>query len=244
MPTTAAERREDEVVALVIADLIRSGRVAKPLDRPDRNPDRDDGLTVDAELAVDDERWAMDVTTLRWHHGLEGSVQKLKSRLEREFGSQLQNAGRTLVVTCHVSSAEQVIRSLLDLARQTIISGQRQRRGDEAAQLWPWSPQLGAVEVQPWLGQSANLREEITLSSGELLSKKLRGQLSRARDLGCRTCVAIDQHGSPDLRFGANFLPLPGTIAAAVEQVEATVGTSFDIVVLIADGDRVHWIRR
>lgn len=96
--------------------------------------------------------------------------------------------------------------------------------------------------MQPWLSQSANLREEVVLSSGEALGKKLRGQLSHARGLGYRTCLAIDQSGSPDLRFGANFLPLPGTIIAAVEQVEAAAGASFDILVLI--GDTVQWLRR
>lgn len=195
-------------------------------------------------LAVGNARWALDVMTLRWRPDLEASVRKLKGRLEEEFGTELRGAQRTLTVTCHVASDKHVVRALVDLARQAINSRQPQRRGGEAAQLWPWSPQLGAVDVQPWLGQSANLREEILLSSGDALRKKLWGQFSRARDLGYRTCVAIDQRGPRDLMFGANSLPLPDTVAAAVEQVEATVGSSFDIVILIGYGDRVHWIRR
>lgn len=241
MPTPTAERREDEVVALIVADLVRSGRSTTIIDRPDRNAGRADGLTVDAELVVDAEPWALDVTTLRWHQGLEGAVQKIRARLTREFGAQLQALGRTLIVTCHVSTDEQVIRSLVELARQAVVSG-HQRRGDEEAALWPWSPELGVIEVQPWLGQSANLIEEVVLSSGDALGKKLRGQLARARGRGYRTCLAIDQSGSPDLRFGANFLPLPGTIVAAVEQVEVTAGASFDVLVLV--GDSVQWIRR
>ena len=243
MPTSAAERREDRVIELVIADLVRSRRVVTLLDRPDRNAERADGLTVDAELAVDEERWAMDVTTLRWYEGLEGAVQKLESRLVREFGSRLEAVGQTLTVTCHVSTDEHVIRSLVDLARDAVVSGQNKERGDETVSLWPWSPELGAVKVEPWLGQSANLREEIILSSGEPLGKKLRGQLSRARELGYRTFLAIDQRGSPDLRFGANFLPLPGTIVAAVEDVETEARDSFDVLVLIREDNTVHWIR-
>ena len=53
MPTPAAERRKDEVIALVSADLLRSGSSVTLLDRPDRNPSRADGLRVDAELAID-----------------------------------------------------------------------------------------------------------------------------------------------------------------------------------------------
>lgn len=49
MPTQMAERREDEVIDLVTADLKRhSGQLATVLDRPDRNRHRADGLTVDA----------------------------------------------------------------------------------------------------------------------------------------------------------------------------------------------------
>ena len=232
------------MISLVTDDLIRSGRSAVLVDRPDHNPDRADGLTVDAELSVDGERWAMDVTTLRWRQDLEGSVQKLKTRLEHEFGAQLRAAGRMLVLTCHVSSDETVIRSLIELARRAVTSGLDRTSGDEAAALLPSMPELGLVEVQPWLGQSANLREEILLSSGEPITKKLKVQLSRARELGYQTCLAVDQRGSPDLKFGANFLPLPDTIAAAVRQVEDDAEVSFEMVVLIRSDDRVAWIRR
>lgn len=244
MPTPLAERREDDVIALVTASIRCSGQSVEILGRPDRNHRRGDGLTVDAELAVGGELWAIDVMTLRWRSDLEASVKKLERRLEEEFGTQLDNANRTLIVTCHISTDEQDIRALVELARQAIVSGQSRRRGDEAAMLLSRSPQLGAVEVEPVLGQSANVREEIVLSSGEALKKKLRGQLSRARALGYRTCLAIDQRGSRDLEFGANVLPLPETVVAAIEQVEATVGTLCDILFLIQESDRVLWLRR
>ena len=243
VPTPDATRREDHVVDLVISDLVRSGRSVTLLDRPDRNAERTDGLTVDAELLVDGQRWAMDVTTLRWRSGLEGAVEKLKVRLKREFGADLDATGRTLVMTCHVSADEDVIRSLVELARSAVMSGQNQERNDEAASLWPRTPELGAVIVQPWLGQSANLQDEIVLSSGQPLGKKLRGQQSGARALGYRTCLAIDQRGAPDLRFGANFMPHPETIAAAVEQVEVEAGAPFDLLALIRDDDTVRWLR-
>ena len=188
--------------------------------------------------------WALDIMTLRWHQGLEGAVQKVRARLANEFGAQLKAPGRTLSVTCHVSSDERVIRPLVDLAREAVVSGQSVRRGDEADQLRPWSPELGPVEVQPWLGQSANLRDEILLSSGEALARKLHGQFSHARGLGYRTVLAIDQNGSPDLKFGGNFLPHPNTIIAAVEQVESAAGILFNILVLVREGDTVHWLRR
>jgi hypothetical protein len=52
MPPSTAEQREDKVISLLVADLMRLGRTAAVLDRPDRNADRTDGLTVDAELAL------------------------------------------------------------------------------------------------------------------------------------------------------------------------------------------------
>jgi hypothetical protein len=243
MPTPAAQQREDRVIELVIADLVRAGRSVALLDRPDRNTKRTDGLTVDAEITVDEQRWAVDVTTLRWRKTLEGTVQKLESRLMREFGAQLEATGRTLSVTCHVSTDEKVIQSLVDFVRESFVSGRDQVRGGQAVRLLPLQD-LGAVEAQPWLSQSANVREELVLSLGEAFEKKINRQLSRARVLGYVTCLAIDQRGSPDLKFGANFLPHPGTIVAAIEEVEAAAGDSIDALALIHEDDTVLWIRR
>jgi hypothetical protein len=146
-------------------------------------------------------------------------------------------------MTCHVSADEDVIRSLVELARCAVTSGHDQERNEEAASLWLRTPELDAVIVQPWLRESANLHDEIVLSSGQSLGKKLRGQLSGARALGYRTCLAIDQRGAPDLRFGANFMPHPETIVAAVEQVEVAARVSFDLLALIRDDDTVRWLR-
>ena len=90
MSTLFAADREDQVVRLAISDLVGSGHAAELVDRPDRNPSRSDGLTVDAELSVDGERWALNAMTLRWRPALEGSVAKLEARLEKEFRAQLQ----------------------------------------------------------------------------------------------------------------------------------------------------------
>ena len=97
--------------------------------------------------------------------------------------------------------------------------------------------------VQPWLGLSADLQEEIVLSSGEPITKKLPGQLSRARELGLRTCLAIDQRGSSGLKFGANFMPHARTIFAAVDHTERLAEIAFDIVVLVRNDDMVTWSR-
>ena len=189
VPTPDATRREEQVVGLVISDLVRSGRSVTLLDRPDRHPNRSDGLTVDAELSVDGQRWAMEVTTLRWRSGLEGAVEKLEVRFKREFGADLDAAGRTLVMTCHVSADEDVIRSLVELARSAVTSGQNQERNDEAASLWPRTPELAAVIVQPWLGQSANLQDEIVLSSGQPLGKSCEDSYPVREPLG--TALAL-----------------------------------------------------
>jgi hypothetical protein len=245
MPTRTAEQREDRVVELVIGALVRTGHSVSLLDRPDRNSHRIDGLTVDAELAVNEFPWAVDVTTLRWRQTLEGAVKKLETRLEREFGDQLKASGQTLSVICHVSTDEAVIASLVELARKTIITNTIQIRRDEASRLFPSSrdADVGLVEVQPWLGQSANLHEEIVLSLGRAFEKKLKRQLFRTRKLGYRTCLVIDQQGSPDLRFEANFLPMPETILAAIEDVEAAAGHSLDTIALVREGDAVLWLR-
>lgn len=144
-----------------------------------------------------------------------------------------------MALSCHVSSDEPVIWSIVESARRTVVSGLDQTHGHEAAARRSW----GAVEVQPWLGQSADPREDILFSSGEPITKKLQGQLSRARDLGFRTCLAIDQRGSSDLNFGANFMRW-GHDRPAVGQTEAAAKLSFDVVVLVGNDDTDTWIRR
>jgi hypothetical protein len=243
MPKPLATLREDQVIDLVLTELRRSGRSVDLLDRPDRNNKRDDGLTVDAEVLVDKEQWALDVTTLRWYPRLEGDVQRITKRLEKEVGSQLRDMNRTLVLTCHVSSDKNKVNSIIELAVSAVNSGEDRRRGDEVAVLCDWSPALGAVEVQPWLGQCENVREEVVRSFGKSLANKLQGQFSRARELGYRTCLVIDQHGPPGTQFGANFLPLPGTIITAVEQVEARMKASIDLLILVPGDDTVQWLR-
>ena len=200
VPTPDATRREEQVVDLVISDLVQSGRSVTLLDRPDRHPDRADGLTVDAELSVDGQRSAMDVTTLRWRSGLEGAVEKLEARLEREFGADLDAAGRTLVMTGHVSADEDVIRSLVELARRAVTSGQNQERNDEAASLWPRARNWAQSSCSHG---SASRRTGRTRSSSRRDSRSGRSYEDSypAREplvtLGYRTRLAIDQRGPP-----------------------------------------------
>lgn len=246
MPTPDAERREDAVVHLVELDLRESGRTVELLDRPDRHKRRSDGLTTDAVFRVDGSLWATDVTTLRWHHNLESRVRKLTSRLEREFGQELKATGMTLYVTCHVlrdDFATESIASLVELARAAITSGHDQVRGDEAAQLRPRESDSVAVVVQPWLTHSAKVVDEVVGSLGPALRKKLTQQLTRARPLGYITCLVVDLRGASDLKFGANFLPSPETVAEAIELVEAEVGIDLDRAALIRENDSVIWLR-
>lgn len=243
MPTAAAEAREDEVVGIVVSNLVAGGRSAELVDRPDRNPDRADGLTVDAELRVDAERWAMDVITLRYDSQLESAVGKLEARLKREFGAQLDAGGTRLSVLGYVLTDETGNEGLVELARRALRSGEQEWSGDELAfvQLRPLGED--SVGVGPWLGRTADLRVELTSSSGGPIAKKLRRQLGRARDLGYQTCLALDQKGAGDLQYPANFLPDPATILQAITDVEQQVGVNVDLLVLVASDDAAHWLR-
>lgn len=245
MPSPAACEREDRVIELIIDNLSRSGREVNLKGRPDRLPaDDTGGLTVDALLQIDEECWALDVMTLRWGQQYEGFVEKLTRELNRRFGGQLRNMKRTLCVTCSVNSEKSHFQELLTMAASAMASPEGCRGiGLEEARLWPWSPGIGPVEVQPWLGQSANVREDLRLSSGNALKKKLLGQFQRAREMGYRTCLAIDQRGASDLKYGANFLAIPQIVVAFLEEIEAEVGTSLDLAAIIHENDGVSWVR-
>jgi hypothetical protein len=153
VPTSFAHAREDQVVVdLILADLVNSGVAAEVIDRPDRNHERSDGLTVDAELAVRRERWAMDVMTLRWPPSLSAGVEKLEARLESEFGPQLDGSGVVLVVTCHVSTQDSVVRSVLETAPAGGRVGDAVAAATEA-------PRGGRADL--WLGEFAEIRQEL-----------------------------------------------------------------------------------
>lgn len=243
MPTPSAEVREDEVVGIVVSDLLATGHTAELLDRPDRNPDRTDGLTVDAELGVDGERWAMDVITLRYASELESIVAKLTARLKREFGPQLDATGTRLSVVGHVLVDEGGMEGLIDLAQRAVRSGEQEWNGGELAFVQPRPAGEDSVGVDPWLGRTADLRVELITSSGEAISKKLLRQFGRARGLGYRTCLALDQKGASDLQYPGNFLPSPHTVLRAVTDIEHHLGVAADALALLATGGSVQWLR-
>lgn len=244
MPTSAANAREDQVIRLIHESLLATGHNVVLVDRPDRNrPSRIDDLTVDAEFSVDGERWALDVTTLRWRPSLEGAVERVKGALDREFRVELERSQTTLVLYCHPSAERGAEHSLVGLARAAIESGKDQRREDELAQLRPRSAGLEAIEVCPWLSETPDVKEEVVLSFGAAAAKKLKVQLTSARALGYRIALAIDQRGAEDLRFGANFLPSSATVASVVADLETQTGVLLDAVLLVGPENDVQWLR-
>lgn len=232
MPTPSGEAREDEIVELVTSALAARGGVVELLDRPDRNPERSDGLTVDLELLIDDVKWAIDVIALRWGSGLEGAVRKIKVTLELKVANRI-DPDQTLILYCHASRDAKVISSLVALASTAVETSTDQWRGDEAALLRERVDGLGAVEVCPWLSSTADLAEEVSSSTGLAVRKKLEGQFDRARSLGYRAALVMDQRGAEDLTFGANFLPSPSTILSVVEEIEREAAAAFDGLLLI-----------
>ncbi len=242
MPTSSGESREDEIVELVMSALAARGGVVELLDRPDRNRERSDGLTVDLELLIDEVRWAIDVMSLRWGSELEGPVRKVKATLELEVAKRI-DADQTLILYCHASRDAKVISSLVALASSAVEASTDQWRGDEAALLRARAEGLGAVEVCPWLSSTADLAEEVSSTSGFAVRKKLEGQFGRARDLGYRAALVMDQRGAEDLTFGANFLPSPSTILSVVEEIERQAAVAFDGLLLIDPQNDLQLLR-
>ena len=245
MPTEDANRREDEVIDLVVRSLCDHGRRTLVVDRPDRRQSqKPGGLTVDVILEIDGEKWAMDVMALTWRRDRNPAVDKLAARLTKEFGSKLIAINKTMFLIAHVSLDQAVQDSLVELVRSALDSGKNLRCRDESVEFYPWQFRLGPVCVQPWLQTSFRVSEEIFNSAGPSIAKKLRGQALRARELGFRAMLAMDQRGSRDLKYGANYMAHPQTIRIALERTESDVEQNFDSVAVVQANDTVNWIRK
>ncbi len=244
VPTADAEDREDRVVVLVVEALVSAGSDVVLLDRPDRNPDREDGLTVDAELCVDGKQWALDVMVLRWRSDLESSWAKLEKRVADALGKDLERANRSLTLSCHPpSNNDAATDRLVALAAEAVRTGERQQREDQLAVVRPRQPGDSLVKICPLLASTSHIRSEIERSSGPALQKKLAGQLTRARNQGYRVALALDQRGASDSTVGANFLPQRETVASVVAGREEEVGISLDAVYLVDTEDSFHLLR-
>jgi hypothetical protein len=246
LPTPEAEAREDEVIEIVLDSLVSAGVPARITDRPDRSRNTP-GYTVDAELEVNGVSWALDVMTLRWNSLLESRVARLEKRLIQEFAAPLEAMRRVLSVTCHPPRDLRDMERIVTMARNTVDTSRETLKGDEGASLYArpsdWPADLPPITVSPFLGEHAQIRAEIVSSSGESLAKKLNGQLARARLLGKRIGLAIDQRGSSDLKFGANWMAHSETIAMAIQEVEQETARSLDFLAIAKADNTVEWLR-
>jgi hypothetical protein len=182
---------------------------------------------------IDRERWAIDVMTLRWRHPLEAAVGTITKKLTTEFEAALSARNTSLLVHCHAVTDPGSLSDVVELCKAALESGQDQHRGDHVARLVPPETGLPRIEVQPWLAQSADLAEEIVSVSGPPLVKKLPRQLRVARERNYRVGLALDQRGADDLAFGANFLPAPATIVAAVRRIAQREEMALDAVYVV-----------
>lgn len=229
----------------MVRSLCDHGHQTQVVDRPDRHKSQEpERLTVDVILDIDGEKWAMDVMALTWHPDLTPAVEKLTTQLTKEFGPKLTAMKKTMFLRAHVSPDQFVQDSLVEIVRSAIDSGEYVRRGDTSVKFDPWEEQVGAVWVGTWLQGSFRVQDEIFNSAGPSIAKKLRGQALRAHELGFRTMLAMDQRGSRDLKYGANYLAHPQTIRIALERTESDVEQNFDSVAVVQANDTVNWIRK
>ena len=96
-------------------------------------------------------------------------LDKCPTRLEKE--PRLRATSRTLALSCHVSSDEPVIWSIVESARRTVVSGLDQTRGDEPAARRSW------VRLKSSHGSASQPTRERTSSSlpGSPLRRSSRG---------------------------------------------------------------------
>lgn len=193
-------------------------------------------LTVDGELQIDGERWAVDhmrVSRDSMTIPATTSIEKLLKPMLDEFARE-RNV--TLFVTLHPPrlaqnrQAAQTFRdSVLVLAREAVedLGALKHDKNHTFVRALTETCMPGSL-ISVWGDDDPLVENQVRKGIRDPLLKKFNKQLRNARDLGWKTILLLDQMDDPCSKHPSIWCALPGTIGIVVDQVikEANFGPS------------------
>lgn len=231
---------------LLVAQVQRGGHGVKVVEWPDRidNPSqrRFPEVAVDALLDIDGVLWAVDVMSLA----------RPESDLNAErLDSALQEVARAHARVIHVRGpclSTKELGRIERVARKAITNtpagGSCDVAGVTVSWRQPQNDESPNAVVSLLLDATADCADQIRESSGQPLVKKATKQARRAREVGCKTAVALDWTGHAGIAQGTHFLAQhASTVRAAVADVLNGVDHELEAVVLLDRRDSWHLMR-
>lgn len=217
---------EREAVRSFTRELARRGRRALVVSWPEDEERDPRGLTVDALLDIDGELYAVDHSRVTYGPrvvpALVESDRRLAERLERLAAAH----GRAIVVSLAPPDGSPGARDafldlVVELAEAALLDGTSYLADDGATsvQLLPTPTIRGGpnrVAIFGRLASTPSVEEQVRSALRAPVEKKLSRQLARARSLGYRAILLLDQYPPPAAVAPSNELAAPATIASVM----------------------------
>lgn len=227
VPSQGSVAEEGRAIQLLCDTLTAAGQPASIVGRPDQDPT--DPLTVDAVIDVDGRRWAVDVCAVTFSPKLLPAMQRGDAALRGPLEAIAAREGCGLRVAYVPQEGEpgeadwgadyykRIIEAAEGLAQQGAGASELVADGTDIEVLM--EPEAGAPRVQllKWLAKTPDIAQSVTDELTRPVTKKLTGQLARAKSAGYPVALLLDLVAPVDTKLWRQFMAGPESVREAVQ---------------------------
>jgi hypothetical protein len=226
---TGKHAHEDLALTALCDELTARGRAAKLISHPDRDGD-DPQLTVDALMDVNGILWAVDHCLVSRSPELPAAMRDGEKALRRPLEAVAESTHTSLAVQYQPQAGTTradkrrgaaYYQAVIQLAQRACNTAVPVAAADGVVMIqgWPdWQPKVYLQAVADLTG-NIFLGTQIEAGLKAALTKKLTGQLKRAKDAGYKTALLLDQTPRPGTQSMPIRIASPAGIAAVVQRI-------------------------
>lgn len=225
VPTPGSLDEEDRAVELLCRFLTDAGQPSAHLRSPDRDPQ--DPLTVDAVINVAGREWAVDVCAVTFSPRLRPAMARGESVLRAPLEAIAAEAGIGLHVAYLPQEGEAgtawggaYYGRIIETARSLVADGEGALEvvadGTHIEVLAEPNGGEPRVRLSAWLSKTPDIRESVALELTDPVTKKLKGQLARAKSAGYPVALLLDLVAPQDVGVWRQFMAGPDAVRQAV----------------------------
>ena len=220
---------ERAAVHALVRELAERGRRAVVVSWPEDEERDPRGLTVDALVDIDRELYAVDHSRVTYGPHVPATPDESASGLAQRLDRVAADHGRAIVVSLAPSPGAQTVRDgfyddVVELAEAALLDGTSllAEDGTTSVQVLQ-TPTIGGssdrVAIFGWVASTPTVREQVQSALRAPVEKKLTRQLARARTLGYRAILLLDQVAPPDAVAPSNEMASPATIGSVLNDL-------------------------